>query len=43
MTENPNDDEQVDLLGISRREKRLHGTVYALIILACGILILNWY
>ena len=33
MTENPNDDEQVDLLGISRREKRLHGTVYALIIL----------
>ena len=33
MTENPND-EQVDLLGISRREKRLHGTVYALIILA---------
>ena len=34
MTNNPNDDEQVDLLGISRREKRLHGTVYALIILA---------
>ena len=34
MTGNPNDDEQVDLLGISRREKRLHGTVYALIILA---------
>ena len=34
MTEHPNDDEQVDLLGISRREKRLHGTVYALIILA---------
>ena len=34
MTKNPNDDEQVDLLGISRREKRLHGTVYALIILA---------
>ncbi len=34
MTDNPNDDEQVDLLGISRREKRLHGTVYALIILA---------
>ena len=33
MTYNPNDDEQVDLLGISRREKRLHGTVYALIIL----------
>ena len=33
-TEHPNDDEQVDLLGISRREKRLHGTVYALIILA---------
>ena len=33
MTEHPNDDEQVDLLGISRREKRLHGTVYALIIL----------
>ena len=34
MANNPNDDEQVDLLGISRREKRLHGTVYALIILA---------
>ena len=34
MTNNPNVDEQVDLLGISRREKRLHGTVYALIILA---------
>ena len=34
MTEHPNDGEQVDLLGISRREKRLHGTVYALIILA---------
>ena len=34
INENPNDDEQVDLLGISRREKRLHGTVYALIILA---------
>ena len=34
MTGNPNDDEQVDLLGISRREKRLHGTVYALLILA---------
>ena len=33
MTGNPNDDEQVDLLGISRREKRLHGTVYALIML----------
>ena len=30
---NPNDDEQVDLLGISRREKRLHGTVYALLML----------
>ena len=27
------DDEQVDLLGISRRDKRLHGSVYALIIL----------
>ena len=34
MIGNPNDDEQVDLLGISRREKRLHGTVYALIMLA---------
>ena len=34
MTYSPNNDEQVDLLGISRREKRLHGTVYALIILA---------
>ena len=34
MTDNPNADEQVDLLGISRREKRLHGTVYALLILA---------
>ena len=33
MTGNPNDDEQVDLLGISRREKRLHGTVYALLML----------
>ena len=33
MTDNPNADEQVDLLGISRREKRLHGTVYALIML----------
>ena len=29
-----NDDEQVDLLGISRRDKLLHGIVYALIILA---------
>ena len=38
MTENPNDDEQVDLLGISRREKRLHGTVYALIILAWSVI-----
>ena len=28
-----NDDEQVDLLGISRRDKLLHGIVYALIIL----------
>ena len=28
-----NDDEQVDLLGISRREKRLHGIVYAFIIM----------
>ena len=27
------DSEQVDLLGISRRDKRLHGSVYALIIL----------
>ena len=27
------DAEQVDLLGISRRDKRLHGSVYALIIL----------
>ena len=33
MIGNPNADEQVDLLGISRREKRLHGTVYALIML----------
>ena len=33
MTGNANYDEQVDLLGISRREKRLHGTVYALIML----------
>ena len=33
MTDNPNADEQVDLLGISRREKRRHGTVYALIML----------
>ena len=38
MTDNPNDDEQVDLLGISRREKRLHGTVYALIILAWSVI-----
>ena len=37
-TDNPNDDEQVDLLGISRREKRLHGTVYALIILAWSVI-----
>ncbi len=41
MTENPNDDEQVDLLGISRREKRLHGTVYALIILAWSVIALT--
>ena len=40
MTNNPNDDEQVDLLGISRREKRLHGTVYALIILAWSVIAL---
>ena len=40
MTENQNDDEQVDLLGISRREKRLHGTVYALIILAWSVIAL---
>ena len=40
MIENPNDDEQVDLLGISRREKRLHGTVYALIILAWSVIAL---
>ena len=33
MTDNANYDEQVDLLGISRREKRLHGTVYALMML----------
>ena len=33
-TDNSNADEQVDLLGISRREKRLHGTVYALLMLA---------
>ena len=31
-----NDDEQVDLLGISRRDKQLHGIVYALIILLWG-------
>ena len=37
-----NDDEQVDLLGISRRDKKLHGSVYALIILAwVGIVIWN--
>ena len=36
------DDEQVDLLGISRRDKRLHGIVYALIILGwVGIVIWN--
>ena len=40
MTDNPNDDEQVDLLGISKREKRLHGTVYALIILAWSVIAL---
>ena len=40
MTEHPNYDEQVDLLGISRREKRLHGTVYALIILAWSVIAL---
>ena len=40
MTENPNDDEQVDLLGISKREKRLHGTVYALIIFAWSVIAL---
>ena len=40
MTEHPNDDEQVDLLGISKREKRLHGTVYALIILAWSVIAL---
>ena len=28
-----NDDEQIDLLGISRRDKQLHGIVYAIIIL----------
>ena len=34
------DSEQVDLLGISRRDKRLHGSVYALIILVwVGIVI----
>ena len=34
------DDDQVDLLGISRRDKRLHGSVYALIILVwIGIVI----
>ncbi len=43
------DDEQVDLLGISRRDKLLHGIVYALIILGwVGIVIWNvvesgWY
>ena len=31
-----NDDEQVDLLGISRRDKLLHGIVYTLIILLWG-------
>ena len=37
-----NDDEQVDLLGISRRDKLLHGIVYALIILGwIGIVIWN--
>ena len=37
-----NDDEQVDLLGISRRDKLLHGIVYALIILGwVGIVIWN--
>ena len=41
MTYNPNDDEQVDLLGISRREKRLHGTVYALLILAWSAIALT--
>ena len=41
MTYNPNDDEQVDLLGISRREKRLHGTVYALIILVWAAIALT--
>ena len=41
MIGNPNDDEQVDLLGISRREKRLHGTVYALIILAWSAIALT--
>ena len=41
MTNNPNDDEQVDLLGISRREKRLHGTVYALLILVWGAIALT--
>jgi len=40
MTEHPNDYEQVDLLGISRREKRLHGTVYALLILAWSVIAL---
>ena len=37
-----NDDEQVDLLGISRRDKKLHGSVYALIILVwVGVVIWN--
>ena len=37
-----NDDEQVDLLGISRRDKLLHGIVYTLIILGwIGIVIWN--
>ena len=37
-----NDDEQVDLLGISRRDKLLHGIVYALIIMGwVGIVIWN--
>ena len=38
--ERERDDDQVDLLGISRRDKRLHGSVYALIILVwIGIVI----
>ncbi len=40
--ERKRDDEQVDLLGISRRDKQLHGIVYALItLLWFGVVIWN--